>query len=64
MGQIWTILVGGFASKDMDLRGEVEERLIALALAFGKMERNLVAGIEEHQAAAMYVETALRLWAR
>lgn len=52
LGGWWSALRDAFASRDVDLRGKAEETVIALALALGKLERNLLAGLRAHQLAA------------
>jgi hypothetical protein len=52
LGLVWEILAKAAAAKLVDVQDSAEQDLISLSLALAKLERNLLAGIEEYQRAA------------
>lgn len=52
LGQIWAALAHELDPTSTLSEGELGSR-VRLAVALGKLERNLVAGLEEHQQEAM-----------
>jgi hypothetical protein len=52
LGLVWERLAKAAAAKLVDVQDSAEQDLISLSLALAKLERNLLAGIEEYQRAA------------
>ncbi|KAI9637377.1 spinocerebellar ataxia type 10 protein domain-containing protein [Dioszegia hungarica] len=60
LGLVWERLAKAAAAKLVDVQDSEEQDLINLSLALAKLERNLLAGIEEYQRAASGHEEAIR----
>lgn len=59
LGSMWKELSFEFGAKQPDDNSEREPKIIAVALGLAKLERNLIAGLEEYQDEAMSVRPRL-----